>query len=178
MQDENLELTIPDVYDDRSKNLCNLFSTVDNDEESPTLCDSLYYTESDFLDYNKDSNIDNESYITIVALNIANLFSKLHSLKVFLSNISTEWNKPDIIAVVETHLTTSTNIGLTPQELKTIIPGYNFYHRGRGTKRGGGVGVFVSDRLNSEAEVLELVGFKVWIFWKHSCENTQHNQDQ
>ena len=160
MQDEHEELTIPDVYDDRNKNLCNLLTSLDNDEESPNLCDSPYYTESDFLDFNTENKIDNQGYITIISFNVANLFSKLHSLKVFLSSISTERRRPDVIAVVETHLTSSTNTGLTPQELKTIIPGYNFYHRGRETKRGGGVGVFVSDRLNSEAEVLELVRFK------------------
>ena len=159
MQDDPQELTVPDVFADISKNLCNLLVSTD-DEEALNLCDSLYYTESDFVDFINSNKVQNESNLTIVSLNIANLLSKLNSFRIFLDGISTAKNKPDVIIVVETHLTSTTNSGLSPHELKSIIPGYNFYHKVRETKKGGGVGVFVSSSLHIEAEVLELVKFQ------------------
>ena len=160
MQNDPQELTVPDVCADISKNLSNLLASTDEEEEALNLCDSLYYTESDFVDYINSSNVHNESNLTVISLNIANLLSKLHSLKIFLNGISTAKNKPDIIVVVETHLSNTVNSGLSQHELKTIVPGYNLYHRARDTKKGGGVGVFVSDKLNSEAEILELARFQ------------------
>ena len=143
MQDGGHDLTVPDVLDDNRKNLCNLLiSSDDDDEDPPNLCDSLYYTETDFTDCINTENINNENNLTIITLNVANIFSKLKFFKLFISNITTNKNKPDIIIVVETHITESTNAGYTPDELKTIIPGYNFYHRGRVSRKGGGVGVF------------------------------------
>ena len=160
MQDVR-DLTVPDVFDDNSKNLCNLLiSTDDDDEDPPNLCDSLYYTETDFTDCITAENITNENNLTIIALNVANLLSKLKFFKLFITNITTSNNKPDIIIVVETHITESTNAGYTPEELKTIIPGYDFYHRGRVSKKGGGVGVFVSDKLGGEVEAVELARFQ------------------
>ena len=34
--------------------------------------------------------------------------------------------------------------------MKNIIPGYNFYHKGRESKKGGGVGIFVSDGIHGK----------------------------
>ena len=161
MQDGGHDLTVPDVLDDNRKNLCNLLiSSDDDDEDPPNLCDSLYYTETDFTDCINTENINNENNLTIITLNVANIFSKLKFFKLFISNITTNKNKPDIIIVVETHITESTNAGYTPDELKTIIPGYNFYHRGRVSRKGGGVGVFVSDALGGEEETVELARFQ------------------
>ena len=160
MQDDTNELTVPDVYADISKNLCNILASPGEEDEALNLCDSLYHTESDFVDFINSNSVCNESNLTIVSVNIANLLSKLHSFKIFLNNISTAKNKPDVVVVVETHLSNSINSGLSYHELVNIIPGYNFYHRARETKKGGGVGVFVSNSLNCEAEVLELARFQ------------------
>ena len=120
MQDDPQELSVPDVYGDISKNLCNLLASAD-DEEAPNLSDSLYYTESDFVDFIDSNKIQNESNLTIVSLNIANLLSKLNSFKIFLGGISIAKNKPDVIVVVETHLTSTTNSGLSPHEQARAI---------------------------------------------------------
>ena len=184
MQDDTQELTVPDVYADITKNLCNLFASSDDEEDALNLCDSLYYTESDFVDYVNVNNVNNESNLTIISLNIANLLSKLHSFRIFLNNISTTINKPDIIVVVETHLSNTANSGLSPQELKTVIPGFNFFHRAREAKKGGGVGVFVSNKLNSDAELLELARFQeeqfenIVIKIPNAIRNRQNNRDK
>ena len=60
MQDDPQELTVPDVYGDTSKNLCNLLTSAD-EEEAPNLCDSLYYTESDFVDFIDSNKVQNEN---------------------------------------------------------------------------------------------------------------------
>ena len=116
MQDDPQELTVPDVYGDTSKNLCNLLASAD-DEEAPNLSDSLYYTESDFVDFIDSNKIQNESNLTIVSLNIANLLSKINSFRVFLDSISTAKNKPDVVVVVETHLSSETSSALTSLKL-------------------------------------------------------------
>ena len=116
MQNDPQELTVPDVYADASKNLCNLIVSAD-DEEAPYLFDSLYYTESDFVDFINSNNVHNESNLTIISLNIANLLSKLNSLKLFLDGISTAKNKPDVVVVVETHLSSETSSALTSLKL-------------------------------------------------------------
>ena len=160
MQDDTQELTVPDVYADLSKNLCNILASPDEEEESLNLRDSLYYTESDFADFTNINNVCSGGNLTIVSINIANLLSKLHSFKIFLNSISTAKNKPDIVVVVETHLSNTANTGLTQHELRNIIPGYSLHHRARERRKGGGVGVFVSNSLNSETEVLELANFQ------------------
>ena len=167
MQNAVFDLTVPDVFEDNSKNLCNLLINSDDDdgeEDPPNLCDSLYYTETDFADCICAENIQNGNNLTIITLNVANLFSKLKFFKLFIENITTTKNKPDIIAVVETHISETTNAGYTPEELKNILPGYVFYHRGRVSKKGGGVGIFVSGTLSSETETIELVRFQDELF--------------
>ena len=166
MQNLVQDLSILDVFEDRSKNLCNLIANSDEDDDdtTPDLCDSLYYTETEFVETINVNEIQNEKYITIVSLNIANLLSKLRFLKIFIKNITTGKNQPDIIVIVETHLSKSTNSGLSKEELKHILPGYYLYHKGREQKKGGGVGVFVSDRLNSEVEILEIARYQEEVF--------------
>ena len=97
------ELTIPDVLADNQKNFCNVL-TDDNDENEAFSCvihDSLYYTESELVDMIRNRDIRNSHNLTILSINIANLLTKLRSLKLFISNISTPDNRPDIIIVVE-----------------------------------------------------------------------------
>ena len=86
------ELSTSDVLIDVSKNLCNLFQS-DNDKENDeaginSLQENLYYTESEFSDFIEHSNISNANNLTIISVNIANLLSKLGSLKRFLTNIN------------------------------------------------------------------------------------------
>ena len=159
MSDGVSELTIPDVLNDLTKNLCNNNFNSD-DENSIPLTDSLYYTESDFVNYVKTQDIRNISNLTLITINIANLLSKLKFLKIFLNNITTINNQPDIIVVVETHISEVNNSGYNQQDLRKLIPGYNFYHKGRSVKKGGGVGIFVNEKLDSETEVLQLARFR------------------
>ena len=87
MQNVLDDLTIPDILEDNNKNLCNLLASPDDDDgEITILCDSLYYTETDFADYIKSNDIQNNKNVTIISLNIANLLSKLQFFKVFIEN--------------------------------------------------------------------------------------------
>ena len=136
--------------------------TDDNDENeafSCTINDSLYYTESELVDMIRNRDIRNSHNLTILSINIANLLTKLRSLKLFIGNISTPNNRPDIIIVVETHITKLSNLGYTESELKTILPGYVFFHKGRTTMKGGGVGIFISELISSKAMILEKIEF-------------------
>ena len=150
------ELAISDVQDDDHKNLANLFSSSADDEaQNLNLSDSLYYTETEFLDLITSRKFSDRLNLTIFSINIANLLTKLRSLKLFIDNIKTSGKGPDIIVVTETHLTKSTNAGYSENELKSIIPGYEFYHHGRSIKKGGGVGIFVCEHLSREVEILK-----------------------
>ena len=104
------------------------------------------------------SNLASQN-LTIFSINIANLLTKLRSLKLFINNISTPEKSPDIIVVVETHLTKTNCASYTESELKSIIPGYEFYHRDRTTKKGGGVGIFVSQRISAGVQILDQIQF-------------------
>ena len=152
----NDELSTQDVLTDTTKNLCSLYQHDDEDDEyTVSLNDNQYFTETDFIEFLSDANISNRSNLTILSMNIANLLSKLTSLKRFLTNTSTCGKKPDIIVLVETHITDSTNHGLDDKALANIISGYQFFHQGRKSKRGGGVGILVSDDIKSEAKICE-----------------------
>ena len=158
------ELSTSDVLTDPSKNLANFYHSNEDDEENTvTLLDNQYYTETDFCEFIKNTNDLNTTNLTILSLNIANLFSKLNSLKTFLDNISTG-SKPDIITVVETHINDSTNHGFDCKALANIIPGYQFFHRGRKNKRGGGIGIFVSNDINAEPRICDTTTRKVGFF--------------
>ena len=129
------ELSTSDVLTDPSKNLANHYHSNEDDEaDVVTLPDNQYYTETDFCEFLKDSNFSNTANLTILSINIANLFSKLNSLKTFLQNISNDGSKPDIVTVVETHINETTNHGLDSKALSNIIPGYQFFHKGRKNK--------------------------------------------
>ena len=50
------------------------------------------------------SNLTNNNHVSILSLNIANLVSKLQSLKNFISHLEAKGNRPDVIVLVETHI--------------------------------------------------------------------------
>ena len=143
------ELTTSDVLIDNSKDFRNIYLDGEDEEEQVPLSDSLYFTETEF------GNLLTQRYtphdnLSIISLNIANLLSKLNSFKTFLDYISPVRTTPDIIIVVETHIT-ETNQTHTPGELRDLLPNYHFFHKGRNYKNGGGVGIFVSKNLSSRA---------------------------
>ena len=63
-----------------------------------------------------NSHLD-ETHLKILSLNIANLLTKLSSLKILIHNISNESNMPSIIALTETHLSESRRHGFSENEL-------------------------------------------------------------
>ena len=148
------ELTISDVLENDKKDFRKLYSdSKDEQDEDVNLTDSQYHTESEFVDLLQTHNITNERHLTLITINIANILSKLNNFKIFLSNLSGKQNKPEIISVVETHISENTNLGYDKNELSNILPGYKFFYKGRKVKKGGGVGVFVEEGLAGEVEV-------------------------
>ena len=103
------------------------FSDIDGDIEDD--CDYVYQVK----------NIDNED-LTIIQINIRGMLSK-RSLLLNLIETSVENSTPDIVVISETWL--------TPNSPMISIPGYNFVHKCREHKKGGGVGILVSDKLRS-----------------------------
>ena len=160
------ELSVSDVLADEQNNFCNVYLDNDDDKDDTDntglpLTDSLYYTETEFVNFITKENYSDLTHLSIISLNVANLLSKLSSLKLFLNNISTKEKRPDIIVVVETHISVAINTGYTPNELTNLIQGYNFFHRGRVNKRGGGVGIFVRKGLNSDVKECTEIHSKV-----------------
>ena len=156
----DVELTTTDVLADNTKNLCSFYYNQDVDDEDvdiTPLNDNQYYTETEFIDFVDKSNFTNVNNLTILSINIANLLSKLNSLKSFLINLAAKGNKPDIIVIVETHISNLSNSSFDAKALKNIVPGYEFFHEGRKTKRGGGVGVLVSRDIQSESQICQTV---------------------
>ena len=160
----NDDLTVTDVLADHSKNFCSIYQSLDEEDDTSfdtvTLLDNEYYTESEFLRIASDNNLDKENHLTILSLNIANLFSKLTSLKRFLNYTASQGKKPDIVCLVETHINDSVNAGYD-KTLSNIIPGYDFFHQGRKSKKGGGVGILVSKDLQGEAALYQFSKRKV-----------------
>ena len=152
---QNDEITVSDVLRDESKNLCNILkeNDVDDTDDKILLTDSEYFTESEFVHYITSHEISEQNNVTILNINIANLLSKLTNFKIFLNNISTTINKPSIICVVETHLSQSKNTVYDKNQLENLIPGYKFVHAGRKQKKGGGVGIFVADKISEDIEI-------------------------
>ena len=107
------ELAISDVLTDDSKNLCNIYSADDDEAQNYNLSDSLYYSETEFVDLLTSQKLSDRQNLTIFSINIANLLTKLRSLKLFINNISTPEKSPDIIVVVETHLNNNSCAGYT-----------------------------------------------------------------
>ena len=135
------DLTTTEILSDPNKNLCNLFvsnndNRNDEDYDPMTLQGNLYYTETEFIEFLDTGNYHKEHNLIIVSLNIANLISKLSSLRQLLSNLGE--NKPDVIIVVETHISDLNDGGHNRESLKSLLTGYTFFHEGRRGKRGEG----------------------------------------
>ena len=144
-------LTIDEIINDVSKDLSNLLTSTDNgdDENGINVTTSSYLTETEFTNLTKQKKVSNNTHVTILALNIANLLSKLNSLKILIDNISSESNVPSIIALTETHLSKSRSQGYTQTDLQNLLQGYEFFHNDRTSKKGGGVGIFVSGKMEN-----------------------------
>ena len=74
----------------------------------------------------------------VLQLNIRGITSKKSQLINLIENSATE-KCPDDVLLSETWL--------TPFSPDFAIPGYSFYHKCRSSKRGGGVGILVSQKI-------------------------------
>ena len=147
---------LTDTLNDQTKDFRNIFQIDEDDinnELQSNLPDSQYFTETDFLNLLTNEKLSDQTSLKIISLNIANILSKLKSFKIFIQNLSNESNKPNIIAVTETHLYNNQNHGYTENELQNLLPGYKFFNPNRKKKKGGEVGIFVDNRLTTDAKV-------------------------
>ena len=145
-----------DILDDATKDLNNIYQIeVDEtvNEIHTGLNDSQYYTEMEFTDFLKSKKISDNCGLKVLSLNIANILSKLSSFKLFIQSLSNESNKPNVIAITETHLNEGQNHGYTDDELRDLIPGYQFYYKNRRSKKGGGVGILIDINTASKAKI-------------------------
>ena len=146
-----------DVINDETKNFISVYQTNDTDNldsSDVNFKETRYFSETEYMNFLKTHKISNENFLKILSLNIANLLSKLSNFKIMLQNLSNESNKPNIITICETHLTDCQNHGYTPDELRNLIPGYKFYYQNRKNKKGGGIGIFLEDKLADMALVV------------------------
>ena len=154
---DNVE-NIEDVLKNPLKDLRNILNNPTDSEISEEidyeLNDCQYLTESEFLEYLSLYKISNHTHLKIISLNIANVLAKLNSLKLFVENISNEANKPNIIALSETHLNEKMNHGYSTIDIQNLLPGYKFFHEDRKNKKGGGVGFFIEENLAVNVEIL------------------------
>ena len=156
MQDNTV--TVSDILNDDTKCLKNIFiSDTNADDQNNDLETDMgncqYFTETELTNYLTINKISDQTHLKLLSLNIANVISKLRSLKVLIQSLSKASNRPNIITVTETHLSNFQNHGYTSLELENIIPGYKFFHRNRSNKRGGGVGIFIEDAIAENAVV-------------------------
>ena len=123
-----------DILDDATKDLNNIFQTEEDEtvnEINSSFTDSQYYTETEFTDFLIDEKISDNCGLKVLSLNIANILSKLSDFKIFIQNLSNKSNKPNIIAITETHLNDKQNHGYSDDELMNLIPGYRFFYKNR-----------------------------------------------
>ena len=101
--------------------------------------DELNYVveEYDNCDYVEHVNIDPKD-VTVVQLNVRDIASKQTKI-IHLSENCVKGSNVDVILLCETWL--------SPFSLTISLPGYDFHHTDRSTRRGGGVGILVSKRL-------------------------------
>ena len=158
---ENTHITIQDVLDNSNKDFLSIFPNSDDSNHQNETHVSNYFTETEFNEFLIQNHISNESHLKILSLNIANLLSKLNSLRLFLENISNESNKPNIIVVTETHLQKDKNHGYTEYDLEHLLPNYLFFHEDRKSKKGGGVGIFIENSLIKQVSILQRNDFFV-----------------
>ena len=94
--------------------------------------------EFDSCDYVNGQFCSHISDLCIVELNIRGICSKQSQLKNLIDNCVKD-RSPDIIIISETWL--------TPFSPEIKIPGYEFCHKDRNTKRGGGVTLLLSSNI-------------------------------
>ena len=136
------DLWISDVLDDNS-NFNSIFN-IDNELDSfKGVQDSQYYTEDEYVNLIRDKDSLGKK-LKIISLNIANIFSKLSSLKTMLQNLTYNTFIPNIIVVTETHI--QHDHGRKDHDLINLIPGYEFFHVDR-KRKGGGVGIFIDSNI-------------------------------
>ena len=86
--------------------------------------------------YNID-HIESDAFV-VIQTNVRGILSK-QSLLTDLLERSVRNRTPDIVLISETWL--------TPTSPELVIPGYDFVHKCRQDKKGGGVGILVSNKL-------------------------------
>ena len=114
------------------------------DNLSREILDSKFVLEiNDNCDYEEDTRgyTWNEEDFLVLNINIRGLYSKQTNLKNLIDEIGLRGEPPTVITVSETWLTQHSPV---PE-----IPGYKIYRRDRLHKKGGGVAIFVSNRLQS-----------------------------
>ena len=149
---------IEDVINDSTKNLNNIYNFEEDNSDTEieittSFSDSQYFSETEYMTFLNSKKTTDSSHLKVVSLNIANVISKLNSFKVFVNSLSNASNMPNIIAVTETHLNDRQNHGYTKDDLMGLLPGYKFFHSNRTNKKGGGVGIFVDERIASTVKV-------------------------
>ena len=106
------------------------------DRETTTICNSL--DEFDSCDYVDGQFCSRISDLCIVQLNIRGICSKQSQLKNLIDTCVKD-RSPDIIIISETWL--------TPFSPEIKIPGYEFCHKDRKSKRGGGVTLLLANNI-------------------------------
>ena len=92
----------------------------------------------DNCDYIYDIDHVQTDDFVIIQTNIRGILSK-RSLLIDLLESSVKNRSPDVVLISETWL--------TPNSPELVIPGYDFVHKCRQDKKGGGVGILVSNKL-------------------------------
>ena len=107
--------------------IANSIATNARDWDITDDCDYLYQIK----------NVDSDD-LAIIQINIRGIMSKISLLK-HLIDKSIADRCPDMVIVSETWL--------MPTSPSVTIPGYKFVHKCRQDRKGGGVGILVSDNL-------------------------------
>ena len=99
-----------------------------------------YDVDCDSCDYIEPENVIpvETGDLVVMQLNIRGLYNKIDKLKMLLNECTTE-KKPDAILLCKTWQSKSSPI---PK-----LNGYSYVHKYRQHKLGGGVGIFVTDKL-------------------------------
>ena len=114
-----------------------LHPRIDLNQDKDVLCVSELeqFDTCDYVYSLKGTSLDD---LIVVQLNIRGLSSKVSTLTNLL-NSCVEGRLPDIVLLSETWL--------TPNSPVVSIPGFDLVHHDRTHKRGGGVGILVSNKL-------------------------------
>ena len=108
--------------------------------------EELSYLVEDFdnCDYVEYVNVDPKD-LTFVQLNVCGIASKQSKIT-HLLEICIKGKKVDMILLCETWL--------SPFSPTITLPGYDFYHIDRSTRKGWGVGILVSKKLKHKHSVI------------------------